>query len=261
MARAKSVKEVKQAKQPTLEATVTDETLNDTPVKVVAFLRGVGTKSAIAGILATRGYNDDEHTRGWLLLQHASGYTGARLKSTGTSEAARKAMVELDQWDESGFRISRAALKTDYPAQCEFVFDGLAASQGPQSVVGVELYLNRLDALENSKDRTKTREEDHKALAKLSRRGVTAVERKRLRGLVVTAITLGQGVPEEPAGGSAADAAHHAALVELRAWYEEWADVAHSVIRRRDYLILLGLAQRKPHEADGNGGGTAPPAK
>lgn len=34
-------------------------------------------------------------------------------------------------------------------------------------------------------------------------------------------------------------------LLALRVWYEDWAEVARVMIRRRDYLILLGLAERK----------------
>lgn len=34
-------------------------------------------------------------------------------------------------------------------------------------------------------------------------------------------------------------------LLALRAWYLDWSDTARAVISRRDYLIRLGLAQRK----------------
>jgi hypothetical protein len=34
-------------------------------------------------------------------------------------------------------------------------------------------------------------------------------------------------------------------LRELRAWHQDWAETARSVITRRDYRIRLGLAQRR----------------
>jgi hypothetical protein len=40
------------------------------------------------------------------------------------------------------------------------------------------------------------------------------------------------------------------ALVALRAWIEEWSEVARAVITRRDHLILLGLASRRKSGAE-----------
>jgi hypothetical protein len=34
-------------------------------------------------------------------------------------------------------------------------------------------------------------------------------------------------------------------LVELRAWYEDWSEMARVTFKRRDHLLRLGLAQRK----------------
>jgi hypothetical protein len=34
------------------------------------------------------------------------------------------------------------------------------------------------------------------------------------------------------------------ALIAARAFFEEWSELARTVIKRRDYLIRLGLAQR-----------------
>jgi hypothetical protein len=34
-------------------------------------------------------------------------------------------------------------------------------------------------------------------------------------------------------------------LMALRAWYEEWSSIARVVIKRRDYLIRMGLAKRR----------------
>jgi hypothetical protein len=55
---------------------------------------------------------------------------------------------------------------------------------------------------------------------------------------------------------AAEDAAFEAALVELRAWYDEWSEIARLIIKRRDLLIRLGLAERRsPGSGGGVGGG------
>jgi hypothetical protein len=48
----------------------------------------------------------------------------------------------------------------------------------------------------------------------------------------------------------------------LRAWYERWSGIARIVIKRRDYLIQLGLAARRSPRDDGGeeGGGSGPSA-
>jgi hypothetical protein len=38
------------------------------------------------------------------------------------------------------------------------------------------------------------------------------------------------------------------ALAKLRAWFDEWAATARAVIKKRSYLIRLGLAARKSPE-------------
>jgi hypothetical protein len=36
-----------------------------------------------------------------------------------------------------------------------------------------------------------------------------------------------------------------AKLAQLKGWYDEWAATARAVVKKRGYLIRLGLAQRK----------------
>ena len=37
-------------------------------------------------------------------------------------------------------------------------------------------------------------------------------------------------------------------LFELRDWYVEWSGIARLTIKRRDYLIRLGLATKRPKD-------------
>lgn len=224
------------------EPTVTQETLDATPGRVLTFLRGVGTTPAIRAALASRGYTADEHARGWSLLHAVSGFGSEQERSLGTASdpEVTKAIAELDAWDEDGFRIVRAALGRLHPEQANKVLEGLGPSNGPAAVVGVEALLDRIDALEKSKGG-----DDHAAIKTLAQRGITPAERKRLRELVAIAKKgTSQTVVEAPADDPA-KAARQKALVELRAWYEDWSEMARAVIKRRDRLIRLGLAKRK----------------
>jgi hypothetical protein len=166
----------------------------------------------------------------------------------------RDAIAELDAWDEPNFKIIHAALKRRHPDQDAFVFEGLAPTVGTGAVLTVKAMLDRLDALEKGKDRKDTRTADHAALATLEKRGVTAAERKRVRALIETAqrgMKPEDLIAEAPAQEPAKDGPKRQDLENLRAWYVEWAETARAVIKRRDYLIRLGLAKRKKRSKAG----------
>jgi hypothetical protein len=112
--------------------------------------------------------------------------------------------------------------------------------------------LDRLDALEGSPDRQATREADHAALATLERRGLGAAERTRLRGLVQKAQAAAAVDPTDATADEAAKQNYLADLAALRAWFLEWADTARVAVKRKDYLIRLGLAKRKAPEKAGD---------
>jgi hypothetical protein len=214
-----------------------------TPQRALKLLRAIGTSLPIRAALAARGYADGDHAEGWTLLHAASGYTPGAAGET-IDIGVRDAIRQLDAWDEDGFRVVRATLDRRYPAIAASVLDGIGPSTGPAAVVGVATLLDRLDALEKQKTK-----EAHAALSVLGDRGIDAAERKRLRALVVAAqsapLVDGASAAGAAASRKAADDAHVAALAALRAWYEEWANVARASVKRRDHLILMGLAKRK----------------
>lgn len=223
---------------------VGDETLEETPDRALSLLKAAGTNAIIGARMAARGYNAEEHELGWALLRRASGAATA-LQFTSNVESVRKAIVELDAWDEPGMRIGAAALKHRHPDQYAFVFDGVAPSTGAAVLVGIGKFLDRLDALEDGDDRKETRKADAAALETLAKRGIDKSERKRLRALMSEAQAFNPAAPGNEAAQAKAEAERREALVELRKWYEEWSEVARAVVTRRDHLILLGLAHRK----------------
>ncbi len=232
---------------PDVEETVTvgEVTLEQTPMRLMLLLRGVGTIQAVREVLRPLGYTAEEHARGWTLLHRCSGFASVE---AADEAVAGGAIAEIDAWDEPTFTIAEAALRHRHPAQCAFVFRDLKPARGVAAVVGVHTFLGRLDALESSPERTATREADHAALATLAARGVTPAERKRMAALVRDAEVLDDDGAPDARELTAAE--QQTALREARAFYEEWSTIARTVVSRRDLLIRLGLAQRKPAARD-----------
>lgn len=233
---------------------VSESVLEETPQRVLPFLRAIATRVEIRSAMAACGYTQAEHERGWKLLLDVSGYTTPSFPVTA-DQKARAAIAELDGWDEPGFRRIRAALGRLHPEQEAFVFEGMAPGSGAASVVSVAMMLDRLDALESGADRAATRDADHAALATLSQRGIDGSERARLRELVNIAKTANLPVVTV---STAMPSDRLEKLKELHAWFADWSETARAVIRRRDYLIFMGLAKRKRVKANGTSDVVAP---
>jgi hypothetical protein len=59
-----------------------------------------------------------------------------------------------------------------------------------------------------------------------------------------------------PAEDETRDAERVEKLREFRDWFEEWSTVARAVVKKRSYLIRMGLASRRsPGSPDETGGG------
>jgi hypothetical protein len=226
------------------------ETLEASRERAMKFLSAVGTTRAIYAALATRGYTLKDHQEGWKLALKVSGYDREYLPEEIDNMVA-EAIRDLDAWDEDGFRVARAALERLHPDQAAFVFNNLAAAQGVEAVASVAKFLDRLDALEDSPDRKKTRKEDRAALDTLGKRGIDAEERIRLRKLVKAA----QGMVGLPVGDPMAnekEASNLDDLVALHRWYRDWAETARVAVPRRDLHIKLGIASRRAPSSGGD---------
>ena len=223
---------------------VTLETLESAPNRALAFLRAMGTSRAIRAAMFARGYTADDHREGWTYLHTCAGFIEEPEELT-EDPTVRAAIEELDAWDEPAFRVVRATLERRFPEQAEFVMKGLKAATGAAAVLSVERLLDRLDALESSPERKASRKEDEAALGVLRLRGIDDAKRKRMRELVATAKSVVAVEQSDPKAVELEDAARREALNNLYAWYREWTEVARATIKRRDYLIRLGLASRR----------------
>lgn len=238
------------------DSTPSQATLDRAPARGLMFLLGVGRSPVIRAQLATRGYTDDEHERGWELLRAVDPSAGTA--STATSNASvSDAVAKLDAWDNQNLPIADVALRKRAPRVHAFLFSGgLAPADGIESVRVVDTFLGRIDKVADVAARegrtTKkskpadepadvTPDEAREALKVLGSRGISASERQAARGWLNTAQK--GAAPATPAAPSTVD--RTAPLVDLHDWVTEWTLVARKVLKRRDHLINIGVGEKK----------------
>ncbi|WP_437569032.1 hypothetical protein [Sorangium sp. So ce542] len=224
-----------------------DAVLEATPERATKLLMGIGAVAAIRTLMAGAGMTDDDILEGRTLLLDvlAAPRRAGASADTDDARAQRAATGELDQWDEPNYARYGAALRRRFPDVHDYVFKDLAPSTGTASVRGVATFLARLDALENGTDpdRAGAKQSDKRAVAFLATRGLDKAERRRLKGLVDVALGPTSPLPEPTELPEAAR--RREALVKLRGSFDEWSTTARAVIKKRSYLIRLGLASRK----------------
>jgi hypothetical protein len=242
---------------------VSRETLDKTPSRLLDFLKAAGTREPIRASLYAVGYTEDEHQRGWKLLHNCAGFRV--VKTVEVNQDALGAIGSLDKQDERTHTIIDASLKHKAPKARAYLLDGIDPGTGADSVLYFDTLVPRMDTLAAGKAPKVPAAEQKLANEVLEKRGFGAAKRAELTKLLATAKKLsGEG------GASADAAAEREALDEhlraARAFYEEWAAIARSEIKRRDHLILMGLASRRSRAAakdepeDGDDAGPAPAA-
>lgn len=210
--------------------------------KAPRFLRAVARVPRVAAALQRVGYTSAVHAQGWALLHAAAGFQAGEGASIAANPAA-DAMASLDAWDERGFALARAVLDWSHPDQAAFVFEGLKAGTGADAVVGIKLFLARLDALENGPERAATRDADQAALADLATAGINAGKRAELAQLVETAESVAPTLsPEDAAARDEAEAKAEKAMIELHRWYGRWSATARIAVAGKRDRISLGVS-------------------
>jgi hypothetical protein len=248
--------------------TVSLEVLEETPARGARFIQAIVASPIIRTIMARAGMATEDLAEGRSMLLDCLGanLTPALEAETEQSKTQQEAAAELDLWDEPNFMRFGATLKRYHPSAYDYVFENLKASTGSQSVAGVATFLLRVQKLEDGSDaaRAATRKDDQRAVERLDRRGLTTAERKRLKKLVDVALGPTDPLKNLPAEDETRDAERVEKLREFRDWFEEWSTVARAVVKKRSYLIRMGLASRRsPGTSDedtGEAGGGEPGA-
>ena len=155
----------------------------------------------------------------------------------------KKALAEIDAWDEPNFKIAAATLINRFPSQYEYVFSNLKAKRGPESLISVKTFVDRVLSLLNGSNpaREDQRDQDLEAVNLLAQRGI---DTDTLNHLLELLTTVEQGTSEDFDIDPISEEDIDEAFNEMKEWYDEWSTIARAIITRKDYLIALGL--RKP---------------
>lgn len=234
-------------------------TLENVAARALKFLAGSNRNLEIKGLLLAAGFDHAARTAGWTHLHLLVTTDNAGQPVIIYDPAVVGAIKHLDQFDTHYLPIVHVTLLYNDPQSHDVVFEGgLAAADGPESVLVSRKLLDRVDTLPQA------------AQDLLAKRGLTAAVRQQARGWLATVegvdvagVAVEPG-PEELADEGAEEAAEeagpvdrawHTAAVTLWRWLDEWTTIARRVLTRREHLIQLGLAQRKAPASTG----TPPP--
>jgi hypothetical protein len=199
------------------------------PGRALLFLRGSGTHSGIRAVLGRGGFREADHREGWDLLTRVCAWEDSGLDPT-EDEPAREARDRIAAFVHDHFPRLRAAIEREHP-ELVGVFDfGAVASTDPVLLVGQ--WLERVAAL--------PRRRRANLLATLTRRGVSEAVRRNLGQDVTTAMQAAV-----PATTGPVRAERGAEIAALYQWYSDWGATARALIKRKDWLVVLGLSQRE----------------
>lgn len=236
------------------------QVLEEAVPKTARFLNAIGAEPVIRTLLGQVGMTDADIEEGGKLLVACWHLPPAAQTMNDTEEARaqRAAVAELNQWDEPNFLRFEATLGRHYPSARDYVFYKLAASNvESEAVAGVSTFLSRVNALEKGTDpaRADSKKDDKKAVELLAIRGLDKQERSRLSALVDIALKPTATLPQAAAAMEERVTTRIQALTALKDWYEEWSTNARTVVKKRNYLIRLGLASRKVRKGEAPEGG------
>jgi hypothetical protein len=217
------------------------------------FLGTVSRDKSVRRIMVQNGYTKKDHKEGWDLLLYLLGYSswepeGEKPESTSPQDAA---IATLDQFDGPTFERAWAAMEHLHKDQCDYLFSELWAATGTAAVASVKTFVDRVVALRDGTEpsRKKTRKEDKAAVETLEARGIfNAKIETWLRGLIEQATCLDMSPEPPPEPG---DEEYMTKALAFHAWLKDWRTTARAVITRRDYLIRLGIVERRTNPVTG----------
>ncbi len=207
------------------------QVLAELPERALRFLRVSGAHAGVRAALASAGFSAADHKKGLELLVAVCVYEEDG-RNPDEDVAARAALGECVAWVSMHFPRLRAALEHLHP-EALTLFSGIETPEPRGAAVALGTLLHRMDLFEA--------EGPSPAFETLARRGLDHVERLRLGKLVDAA----QRTPTPEGPPVELQATRDAELLALYRWYADWSTTALSVIRRKDYLIALGLVRRE----------------
>jgi len=206
----------------------------EVPARALRFLHGIGTSKDVQARIGAR-YRREDHEEGWRLLRAASGEMHDGLdKPNHAYEDARAAILA---WHHDDLAVARAAFTHHHPelAQRLHRLHDPAAPELLVKYLEVEHALDTFDALEKEGQRA--------ALEAIAARGITPDARGRMRAL----LKVVQGLAPVQTEKVVFVPPSEDAVTALLTWFTDWSRIVREELKdRRDLLIHLGLAERRP---------------
>ncbi len=247
--------------------------MRELPARAATFLHVIGSNAPIRAAMQRGGYEQRDHDEGLRLL-----VASCALHSGGVDPnddvAPRAAAAELQRWAITHVPRLEAALARYHP-KVQSPLGGLDFADTAQAVLSMATFLGRLDELDSRSDaagkpespelRTvgpldegssdENRNPGSRPVASiiqtLQQRAFGLRERRQLAELVrVAQHAQLTHIPETNTVGKPQLSAEERALLELHRWYADWKTTAKSLIRRRDWLLSLGLRKRRTARDD-----------
>ncbi|MDX9722737.1 MAG: hypothetical protein RBU37_18460 [Myxococcota bacterium] len=203
------------------------------------FLRGVSINPRVRSILESVGYTEEQHQELWGLYLTLMG-NDRKLGNSLIAAEAKAAIEDIDASDEPLFKLAHFSLFARFPEQDAKLFDKLSPQTGYDSVVAMQTFLERLQALREGSP------QDQAAAELLRSRPILTADREaELLQAIEVAKGLNRG-PTTPTNDDAYQEAARAFLNHLR----EWRGIASVLIKRKDDRIMLGLSKRRSTKAE-----------
>jgi hypothetical protein len=201
------------------------------------FLHAAGTHSPLRVALKAGGYFAADHAEGLRLLNAACPYIEDGFDPTA-DEVSRRAAAELDAWTKTHLMRLKTAIERLHPHVGALFPERMPA--GAEAILVVAELLERLTKLESEPDGADV-------IATLARRGLDDGTRRHLAALVRDA-QHAQPPPVPSDDDNAVTNELEAELSALHRWYDDWAGTARAIIPRKDWLIRLGVLERRRRE-------------
>lgn len=225
--------------------TVSELTLKQASKRAFTFLTAVNANGAIRNELAAKvKFTKAREDEGWALLE---ALRKASVAATPQPEnQAIEGMAACEAWQSTGLVQVRTMLEMTSPEQALFLFHDFVPGKGMAAVFNVETFFDRLDQLAHGPERKASRKADAQALHILDEIGITKETLKEVGVMVNKAHSAQQSVATDPTETEVQQEERIEAMRQIHAWVTTWSEMARTVIKRRDQMIQLGIAKRRP---------------
>lgn len=209
------------------------QTIGQKAERVLKLLLGL-RNARVAAALTAHGFTEKDLREGWTRLGDLT------RKRLGTRVPVKdpRMIQELDEFENTWFRIAHAVLDQRLPDVASTLFLNLTQTTGDGVVISVGTFLERLADMEKGQNG-------------FGQNAAAALQLLRDRGLSSELVTSAQKlvdalgtIVEDPAVATSL-AEQQTAEDALWAWYLEWSGIARVAIRDNRLLRTLGFLQGK----------------